>query len=1138
MKKVALLVVGLLCVSVAALAGEVITNDTGEDATLLRVVFSTPVLITAFGDVLINVDQEGLSYEFVFSGGTVPPWGSHWMNWSPATAQITKYEWLIGFVDASGFAKGPASTAEAIVSDHKSFLQWTRSDLCGVDPADISTATWDSAEPNDIVAVYFRRLASCIQIRADLLDLPENVWDRVDLKIELQRRVRRGSVVITVESPDCVVVSVSGEQAEAAVFDIVSDTFIDAISLCIDTEVLRNLGFETAGEITVTVEAVRSDGRGKRDVAGPYRSSAVVSPLPFVYQIAAWGPGGPGATWTDILAGDGSGNGYLRLLESVKRWEQPLVLVMDEELLITADEYGHLPYLQELQEQGLLEFSGSAPVGFGLSWQEAEVGAKSLSWMSKFYSELGLSSGPSFAPYEAIISRESFDVISAGGFPLITSCVSQCYNWFGRSPYEGTGNVFRLHKVNDQLVAFFQGCVDCNQLGSRRLEDVLPPGHKKNLISLTTRIVEEPEAFVFWSDDGFGFSGLWPEMYGGGPEYFDAFLQWVAAHPWVDMMTFEELLGRGISAVDEAEVFPIRDFHPLEGDQHYLAYYPLHYYGGTADGHSPNVSAGEHIEGYAEYLPIIADGQSIPSGMRMGDARTPGTIVYEVVNSLLAAPANDLTELAWYAYFVCSCAQHERVTPDGLIGGSLLPDRVKVGATWLRHIGAILEASHWAVLARTGEVSSVTSVNLIDLDWDDEDEVVMSNDRVFAIFENDGGRLELLVSYYPDLGKAIPLVYPAWLLHGNRQAGEPSTNGESALFGFRIPAPDAAFVERGMHDLPYVIETGEDFVRFTSPDESVTKSFTLRNGDVSINIDYITDGLTTVSIGLCVNPLTLFASGTSTHWQHLETQQDSYVECALGGSAHLYSQGLANKSTFSFLPPTGWYRPYVTIEGKGIGAFSFTLDTTSTLDRETGSDVPGSEASTASSRFSNPYEVLSTEPLDCQLLIDNFEDSLEQTFMGWSIDFDSEELHTPGVDSTSSCDITRETDDSGNRYLLATYKHASWMKLRYWGFPSVNVREYDGIEVILWADREQHVSIDLGAMPSDLGWKDGHIDGIRITEVPTTFRFPFAEFRSPSAPTAGDFLEYIADLIAIAVYFERGAGAVSMDDIYFYKASH
>jgi hypothetical protein len=108
MKKICLLLIGLVCLSVAVYAGEVITNDTGEDATGLRVSFSTPVLITAFGDILTSVDPQMLSFEFVFSGGTVKPWDSQWFNYAPATASVMEYEWLTGSV-ASDIPQGSLS---------------------------------------------------------------------------------------------------------------------------------------------------------------------------------------------------------------------------------------------------------------------------------------------------------------------------------------------------------------------------------------------------------------------------------------------------------------------------------------------------------------------------------------------------------------------------------------------------------------------------------------------------------------------------------------------------------------------------------------------------------------------------------------------------------------------------------------------------------------------------------------------------------------------------------------------------------------------------------------------------------------------------------------------------------------------
>lgn len=169
MRKVLLLaVVGLLCISLSSLAGEVITNDTGGEATGLRVVFSMPVQITVFGDILMYVDQEGRAQEFMFSGGTVSPWGSHWLNWSPTTARVVEYEWLIGSTTALQGLPGeqradrPVVTGNLLNSDyfsHPAYVMQGVSDrdavfampldgirelqfYPGVDGVDMGNVTW------------------------------------------------------------------------------------------------------------------------------------------------------------------------------------------------------------------------------------------------------------------------------------------------------------------------------------------------------------------------------------------------------------------------------------------------------------------------------------------------------------------------------------------------------------------------------------------------------------------------------------------------------------------------------------------------------------------------------------------------------------------------------------------------------------------------------------------------------------------------------------------------------------------------------------------------------------------------------------------------------------------------------------
>ena len=91
-----LLAAGLLIIfSCSVLAGGYLTNDSGQTVYGLRVEFSEPVTITGFGDILTVVDPTGESTAFVFTGGTLEPFGGHWFNWSPVQATIVYQEWLI-----------------------------------------------------------------------------------------------------------------------------------------------------------------------------------------------------------------------------------------------------------------------------------------------------------------------------------------------------------------------------------------------------------------------------------------------------------------------------------------------------------------------------------------------------------------------------------------------------------------------------------------------------------------------------------------------------------------------------------------------------------------------------------------------------------------------------------------------------------------------------------------------------------------------------------------------------------------------------------------------------------------------------------------------------------------------------------
>ena len=86
----------LAFIAVPVLAGTYIMSDTEETAYGLRVMFSEPVTISAFGDALTKLDPTGQATKFTFSGGEVSASGGEWFNWEPASAKVVSSTWLKG----------------------------------------------------------------------------------------------------------------------------------------------------------------------------------------------------------------------------------------------------------------------------------------------------------------------------------------------------------------------------------------------------------------------------------------------------------------------------------------------------------------------------------------------------------------------------------------------------------------------------------------------------------------------------------------------------------------------------------------------------------------------------------------------------------------------------------------------------------------------------------------------------------------------------------------------------------------------------------------------------------------------------------------------------------------------------------
>jgi len=122
-RAVVLGLIGAFVLSGAVMAGEYLMNNLGRTARGLYVTFDSPVVITSYGDDLMNISPAGEATEFTFSGGEVDRYGGQWLNWEPADVRLVSYWWSSNTIvptTATGPQPGDfesAQTALRVVSD-------------------------------------------------------------------------------------------------------------------------------------------------------------------------------------------------------------------------------------------------------------------------------------------------------------------------------------------------------------------------------------------------------------------------------------------------------------------------------------------------------------------------------------------------------------------------------------------------------------------------------------------------------------------------------------------------------------------------------------------------------------------------------------------------------------------------------------------------------------------------------------------------------------------------------------------------------------------------------------------------------------------------------------------------------------
>ncbi|MFH0792741.1 MAG: hypothetical protein V2A74_01770, partial [bacterium] len=274
-----------------------------------------------------------------------------------------------------------------------------------------------------------------------------------------------------------------------------------------------------------------------------------------------------------------------------------------------------------------------------------------------------------------------------------------------------------------------------------------------------------------------------------------------------------------------------------------------------------------------------ADGPKLPSGKKIGDMNSLNTLIRDAWDDIISAPDNSLKRLGefQFANMIFETAWHEEDNGDyhshNFQNPFTNPDTTWDGLnTWnlrllnhVRDVGFLAYAARWAEDVRIATQGSATTVVSLDLDQDGQDEYVLHNNRVLALFDRHGGRLLYTFHYHSTAGPICVIGAPV---------ANPSAPGEEEFTGAQANRCSAL---KDMNDSIYAdqVYTAQPGVpdsrsiRFVSADSKIQKTISLPDGATRLDVSYTEtlDGPLFLRIGASPNSLDLLKTGRS----HLTT---------------------------------------------------------------------------------------------------------------------------------------------------------------------------------------------------------------------------------------------------------------------------
>ena len=452
---------------------------------------------------------------------------------------------------------------------------------------------------------------------------------------------------------------------------------------------------------------------------------------------------------------------------------------------------------------------------------------------------------------ERVMKGTTLNDVKAAGYSFtVLDQVTHLHDWFGDDAQTG----HKLNRISGVTCFAINDDVDAWKFANT--DGGLWLSTRQILVQQALDQDQEKLTLVF--DDWEAASGRSFTSFGVGndnPDNYDRNIRWLAAHPWVQVVTLDEVASWGWKPVER-------------GDRPDLAVDTYDWLRHATEKSYDHWFTGSNLEqDFSNTHPTILGSQTTQKAM--GVLGRAGTILNDTWQDVGQLPSSELKNLAEAVYDCMSfeTAWHDQTNNDyqpKLANGEYQDADTSFQnvSAWAAAVnGHAGDASLVAAAARwAASPPSTTRAWTQDVDQDGEEEILLASNTALCIFKKTGGRLVLAAARDPGTGSADLLVGSFLQGPGSNTARDQVETATSAVT--RPPALCDWWATGGggsrYVNATYTAQITGSSVKLTSDDGKIAKTISLSAGHLLVHYDSQA-GDVYVRSALSPAPLALFA---------------------------------------------------------------------------------------------------------------------------------------------------------------------------------------------------------------------------------------------------------------------------------------